>query len=160
MQEQVNQLAENVKQKEQFLNELNNQYNDCKKYRMQLFAGSPVATVEEMYKKEVATARQIHEQRRAENDKLRETPTKTITENEQLNKDIQSLQQQAMQLNKNIQQWLSTYNQQQSIALTESELTQLLSFTPEWRETERAALRELDDILTRAQLILKATKPS
>jgi exonuclease SbcC len=89
---------------------------------------------------------------------LHEDLTRITTEIEQNEKHILTLQQRQAQLQEQVQQWIQTYNLSHTNVLTEEALIRLLQFTPDWMETERSVLRELDDALTRAQSVLKERK--
>jgi exonuclease SbcC len=155
LQEQATLLAGDTLQKEQQVSNLGQQYDVLNADRKKLFEGAPVSAVEKTLKEAVDEGRRVLEQCRVNKEQLRVTLTRTATEKEQSEKDIQTLQQQQTRLHEQIQQWLQVYNREHADVLTEDALAQLLGLTPAWIEDERATLRELDDALTRAQSVLK-----
>lgn len=155
LQEQATLLAGDALQKEQQVSNLSQQYDVLNADRKKLFEGAPVSAVEKTLKEAVDEGRRVLEQCRVNKEQLRVTLTRTATEKEQSEKDIQTLQQQQARLHEQIQQWLQVYNGEHTAILTEDALAQLLDFTPVWIEEERAALRRLDDALTSAQSVLK-----
>lgn len=153
IQEQENNLSEEVKLKEQNLSQLQEQWNNLKDKRKAVFDGEPVSKVEANLKESVTQARRALDERRAEKETLQAELTRTTTQKEQTEKDISALTKQETNLKAKIKEWLDAHNRQYAPTLTESGLMPLLDVTQDWIETERTALRAMDDAVTQAKSV-------
>lgn len=154
LQEQATALAEDAVQKRQSLETRTQQYNEFADDRKRLFEGTPIVEVEQALQAAINMARRQAEESHQRRGELRENITRTTTEKEQNENQINSIRQQQNQLQERITQWLRAYNESQPDGLTEEILAELLDFTMDWIGAERIAFRQLDDAITRAQTVL------
>ncbi|RAJ80051.1 exonuclease SbcC [Chitinophaga dinghuensis] len=154
-QAQVVYYTEDASQKQEQLVHLELAAAALQSARKAIFDGKPVAAVEADLKAAADYARQNQDGKKAELDVLLAEETRVGARKEQAEKDQESLQQQTLELQHKITQWLNQYNQQQHTNLSEPALHQLLSFPPEWMDTERAALRRIADVQTQAKSVLE-----
>ncbi len=152
---QVAYYTGDASQKQQQLTHLETEEAALQTDRKAIFEGRSVNAVEADLKAAADTARQHQDRKKAELDVLLAEETRVSTRKEQAEKDLQSLQQQTQELQRKITGWLDQHNQQQHTNLSEPELHQLLSFPPEWMETERDALRKIADAQTKAKSVLE-----
>lgn len=154
LKEQVAATATDMIIKQQNVETCTQQYKTLRDNRTGLFAGKPVAEVEQVLQAAMNSARQKLEESYSRREELRNALTRTTTEKEQNENQLTLVQQQQHQLQVQITQWLQQYNETQTEALTEEILTGLLQFNISWIEGERTAIRQLDDALTRAETVL------
>lgn len=154
LQEQATTLAEDAVYKRQSLETRTQQYYEFADDRKQLFEGKPIAEVEQALQAAINMARRQAEESHQRRGELRENFTRTTTEKEQNENQINTVRQQQNQLQERITQWLRTYNESQPDGLTEEMLAELLDFTMDWIGAERIAFRQLDDAITRAKTVL------
>jgi exonuclease SbcC len=123
--------------------------------RMTLFNGAPVTAVEARLRASFHAAKQALEEQRKKAEKVQSDITRIQAQQEQLGKDLDGLFKQESALKEQISVWLTEHNQQYGTALTQEVLVSLLAFTQDWIETERAALRAIDDVVMQAKSILE-----
>ncbi|MES2394856.1 MAG: AAA family ATPase [Bacteroidota bacterium] len=157
-QEQTKLLADEVTKKATAHNGFILQRDDLQKQRMALFNGQEVQTVEEDLQKAIETARGQLDKCKTDIEKLGTTITRFVTQKEETEKDIKVLRQNFIGFKEKIDKWLLAYNAQYTTVLDQNSLDQLLAHTPEWIETERKALREIDNLLIQAQTVLNERK--
>ncbi|MBN9382208.1 MAG: AAA family ATPase [Chitinophagaceae bacterium] len=158
LREQASKIANDTILKEQNYNAINLQYQKFKTERSGLFEGRAVVDVELMLREALEIAQRFAEKCRAERNQFHEEITRITAEKGQKEKYILILRERQAQLHEQVHQWLQAYNRAHTNALTAEALDQLLQLTPDWIEAERAALRELDDALTRAQSVVNERK--
>ncbi|MBX2887469.1 MAG: AAA family ATPase [Ferruginibacter sp.] len=145
----------NVQKKQDTLTTVKQQQDTLKQKRQAIFNGEAAATVEQGLKQAVTAAQQALEKIKTERDLLQTSLTRTRTQSEQTEKDIASLRQHAITFAQKIHEWLAAFNSRNTLALDEERLSQLLTYDAAWIETERTALRAIDDAITQAQSILQ-----
>ena len=147
-------LDELDKNKKMFLI-LNDQCNLLTQKRNNIFGGEAASVIEAGLKQAVDAAQQLLDQHKADKEKLQTAITRLATQKEQTQNDIELLKQHVTNHAVKIQQWLATFNDQHKFSLDNARLLELLKLTPAWMETERIALREIDDTVTQAQSVLR-----
>lgn len=151
---QLQNVSTEVQKKKAALAAVIQQHGDLTQKRQTLFNGEAAATVEQNLKQAITAAQQEVQKIKAGSELLQTDLTRTATQKEQVEKDILLLQQHAKALAQQIQQWLATFNNLNTSALTHEQLGQLLAYDASWIATERAELRTIDDALTQAQSVL------
>lgn len=144
-------MAQVGEQKLLKLQDLNKVLSDQRKT---LFNGASVTDIEARLRESVHSAKQALEEQRKTVEKIQGDITRSQAQQEQLGKDISALSQQESALNEQLSTWITSHNQQYGAALTQEALVSLLAFTQDWIETERAALRAIDDAVMQAKSIL------
>ena len=129
------------------------QLDALKQRRQALFNGEAVVTVEQNLKQNVTETQQAIEIVNAERELLHTKVTRIATQIEHSENNLQSFQQQVETYDQQIQQWLASFNNRDTSALTKERLGQLLTYETNWIETERNSLRFIDDALTQAQTV-------
>jgi len=155
MQERTLGLFDELDKKENAFSFLNDQCNVLTQKRNSIFGGEVASVVEAGLKQAVDAALQLLDTQKANKEKLQTAITRLATQKEQGQKDIELLEQQVANNAGKIQQWLATFNGQHNLSLDIARLLELLKLTPAWMESERAALREIDDAVTQAQSVLR-----
>jgi DNA repair protein SbcC/Rad50 len=153
--QQVQDLATEVQQKQQVFTGLKNQHDALTQKRQAIFNGEAAAVVEQDLKQVVVTTQQVLEQIKTDQNQLQTEITRTGTLQQQLEKDMAALKNQAVSFAQKIQDWITAYNSRNNFAIDSFKLLQLLMHNTEWIETERMALRTVDDTITQAQSILE-----
>ena len=154
-QEKVQSLYAELQKKQKAFTEVQEQLDALTKKRKGIFNGEAAATIELGLKQAVASAQQIVEKCKAERDQLQIEITRTGTQKEQAEKDMASLQQQADSFAIKIQEWIKEFNEKNNLAINTDKLVQLLAFSSEWIENERAALRAIEDAITQTLSVLQ-----
>jgi exonuclease SbcC len=152
---QLENTYEDVQKKQAALIAVTQQRDTLTQKRKAIFNGEAAATIEQGLKQAVITAQQALEKIKTERDLLQTSFTRTGTQREQTEKDIASLRQHAATFTQKIHEWLTAFNSRNTLALDEERLSQLLTYDVTWIETERIALRAIDDAITQAQSILQ-----
>jgi exonuclease SbcC len=152
--EQMVVIEADRKGREEYLGGLDQQNMELRGQRDQLFAGRPVATVEQELKVAVENARKALDASRVEKENLDKLVTRTTAEKAQTGTAITELHERQDRAEGEIREWLSKYNREQQASLSMEDLEKLMKETPDWRKEEQAALRELDDTVMRAQTVL------
>jgi exonuclease SbcC len=147
-----------VKKRQAARTSVTQQHDILTQKRNAIFNGEAATTIELGLKQAVTAAQQAMEKVRSERELLQTSLTRTGTQKEQAEKDILSLQQQAESFVQNIHEWLTVFNIRNVSALDEERLLQLLAYDANWIETNRTALRAIDDAITHAQSILQERK--
>jgi exonuclease SbcC len=155
MQEQVQSLSAELQKKQKVFADIKEQLDALTKKRKGIFNGVAAVTIELGLKQAVAAAQKVVEKYKADRDQLQIKITRTGTQKEQAEKDRVSLQKQAESFAKKIQEWLTEFNERNNLAINTDKLVQLLTFTPGWIESERAALRAIDDTITQSLSVLQ-----
>lgn len=155
MQEQLKGILGDVQRKHTALEALKEQQETLIQKRKGIFNGEAATTVELGLKQAVVAAQQILEKSKADWDKLQLDITRSDTQKEQAEKDIVLLQQQMEAFGKKIQDWLIAFNARHNLSLELEKLLQLLALSPDWIETERIALRAIEDAITQTQSVLQ-----
>lgn len=159
--EQLQSLSTELQKKRTLLASIKEQHNLLTQKRKSIFNGEAATTIESGLKQAVLTAQEVLKKGKTESERLNIEIARTATQKEALQKDITSLQQQADVLVKKIHQWIIVFNIQHDLELDLEKLLQLLNFSTEWMEGERANLRAIDDTVTQTQSVLhELTKQS
>jgi exonuclease SbcC len=157
-QEQAMLLTNEVTKKTIVYNGFILQRDELQKQRKALFNGQDVQKVEESIQKDIKIARDQLDKCKIDLEKLGTTITRFVTQKEETEKDITILQQTFIGFKEKIERWLLSYNSQYTPLLDQNSLDQLLVITPEWIDSERKALREIDNVLIQAQTVLGERK--
>lgn len=152
---QLQNASEEVEKKQAFLRAVKEQQDALTQKRQAIFNGEAAATIEQRLKQAVTATQQAVDRIKADRELLQKNLTRTATQKEQAEKDILLLQQQAETFHQKVQDWLSAFNSRNASALDEKRLLQLLAYSSDWIETERAALRAIADAVTQAQSVLQ-----
>ncbi|MBC7759509.1 MAG: hypothetical protein H7069_11680, partial [Phormidesmis sp. FL-bin-119] len=155
MQAQSQGLLTELHRKENAFSIFNEQCIVLTQKRNSIFGGKAASIIEADLKQALDAAQQLLDTHKADKEKLQTAITRFATQKEQAQKDIELLQQQVKNYAGKIQQWLDTFNDKHKLALDSDKLLELLKLTPAWMETERAALRIIDDAVTQAQSVLR-----
>ncbi len=139
---------------------LKQQHNTLLQKRMEIFNGEDAVTMELGLKEALTAAQQVLEKTRIDWDTLQIAITRNATQKEQAEKDIATLQKQVENLDKKVKDWLISFNSRNDLSLDMEKLGQLLAFSTEWIETERAALRIIDDAITTTLSVMSERKVS
>jgi exonuclease SbcC len=154
-QEQLQGLSADVQKKQKVFAGLKEQKDTLIQKRKGIFNGEAAVTIETRLKEAVGTAQQAVEKCKVDRDELQTDLTRTGTQIEQAEKDISALQQQSEFFTRKIQDWLTAFNERNNLEVDAAKLLQLFTLSPEWIETERAALRAIDDASTKTQSVLQ-----
>ncbi|MEO6546796.1 MAG: AAA family ATPase [Ferruginibacter sp.] len=157
-QEQLQDLVLDFAKKEATSACLQLQLDELTQQRSVIFKGEATATIESKLKQAVAAAAQTTEKYKSDKQQQLTVITRLATQNEEIAKSIESLQLQLDAYTKKIQEWIIAHNEQAPNILDEPGLFELLMLTPAWIETERAALRGMDDAITQALSVLQERK--
>lgn len=152
---QLENSYEEVQKKQAALIAVTQQRDTLTQKRKAIFNGEAATTIEQGLKRAVIATQQALEKIKTERDLLQTSLTRTGTQREQTEKDIASLRQHAATFAQKIHEWLATFNSRNTVALDEERLSQLLTYDVAWIETERTALRAIDDAITQAQTVLQ-----
>ncbi|HEX5151997.1 MAG TPA: AAA family ATPase [Parafilimonas sp.] len=144
-----------VEKKQAALTAVTQQQDMLKQKRKAIFNGEAAASIEQRLKQAVTAAQQAVEKIKSERELLQTNITRTGTQKEQAEKDRLSLQQHAAAFAQKIQEWLTAFNSRHASALHQERLLQLLAYDADWIETERTALRAIDDAITQTQSVLQ-----
>jgi len=132
---------------EEDLKALNHQRNT-------IFDGKPADEIEKQLKTAVDEAQQLSENTRQQLQQIAIERTKLDTQNQQGQKDIALAENDIRLQMQKIENWLAQYNAVHEDHLNVEKLTALLALAPDWIETERTALRYIDDEVTRTTSVL------
>ncbi|MBS1778729.1 MAG: AAA family ATPase [Bacteroidetes bacterium] len=152
---QLQNASGDVQKKQATLTTVTQQQETLIQKRKAIFNGEATATIEQGLKQAVIAAQQVVEKIKSVRELLQTNLTRTGTQKEQGEKDILFLQQHAETFAQKIQGWLTAFNSRNASTLDEERLLQLLAYDANWIETERAALRAIDDAITQAQSVLQ-----
>lgn len=152
---QLENIYEEVQKKQAAFVQITKHQDTLTQKRKAIFNGEAAATIEQGLKLAVAASQQVVEKIKTERELLQTSLTRTGTQKEQAEKDMLSLQQHATTFAQKIQGWLTAFNSRNTPTLDEGRLSQLLAYDAAWIETERAALRAIDDAITQAQSVLQ-----
>lgn len=154
-QQQLRGLVAEVQKKQEAFKDLKDQQDSLTQKSKAIFNGDAAASIELGLKQALSTAQQALEKIKTERDQLQTEITRTCTLQQQTEKDRTAFQQQAISFAQKIQDWLTTFNSRNNLAIDTPKLLQLLAHSPEWIDTERAALRVIYDAITQAQSVLQ-----
>lgn len=154
-QKQVEQILEDVTKQRKILDELTVLYEALLQKRKTFFNGEDITQVETGLKQTIEKARQQLDACKEADEKLQQDIVRTSTQLEGIEKEIVNLQEQSAAHTAKLTAWLKQYAVQEGTTLTETELRELLTFTQEWVDLERNAIRSVDDALTKAQSVLQ-----
>ncbi|MET6995895.1 AAA family ATPase [Chitinophaga defluvii] len=152
---QLENASMEVQKKQAALTSVTQQQDILTQKRKAIFNGEAATTIEQGLKQFVAAVQQALEKMKTDREDLQTNLTRTGTQKEQAEKDILLLQQQAEIFHQKIRDWLIAFNSRNSLALDEERLLQLLAYDIGWIETERTALRAIDDAITQARSVLQ-----
>lgn len=158
LEEQTKKLADEAIKKQTGYSGLILQHDELQKQRKTLFNGQEVRKVEEDLQKAIEAARTQSDKSKTDLEKLSTSVTRLVTQKEETEKNIKALQQNIIGFKEKIDGWLLTYNTQYAPLLDQAGLDHLLALTPEWVESERKALIEIDKVLIQAQTVLSERK--
>ncbi|MFN8714669.1 MAG: AAA family ATPase [Bacteroidota bacterium] len=153
LQEQEKQALADADKKKEIHTDREKEYKELSKTRNTIFEGEAVAIIEERLQKAIDKAKQTFEQCQADDNKWKTNFTQTNTKKEQTEKDIVELEHQKTEYTKKITEWLLVYNKQNTPALNEDTLENLLLLSTEWIDAERLALQAISDAVTQAQSV-------
>jgi exonuclease SbcC len=142
-----------VQKKQAALTAVKQQQDTLAQKRKAIFNGEAAAIIEQGLKQAATAARQAMENIRSAREDLQTILTRTGTQQEEAGKDILLLEQQAASFVQIIQEWLAAFNSRNAPALDQERLLKLLAYGTNWIETERAALRVIDNAITQAQSV-------
>jgi exonuclease SbcC len=154
MEEQSNRLIEEFQRKDQRFSEIKLQLDTLLIKRKAIFGGEPVAEVEAELKLKLNEYFITSEKHKTSLNNLQTEITRITTLQDQTELDLAGHEIATSDLAIKIEQWINTYNTHHSEALTLERLKELLLHEAEWIETERSALRAIDDRLNQAQTVL------
>jgi exonuclease SbcC len=149
------QLSQEVQKQRTILDELSGLYDALVQKRKTFFNGEDIALVEAGHKQAIERVRQQLDTCKDTKEKIEQDRIRTHTQLEAIEKEIVHLNEQVAALIAKCAEWLNLYASQEGTPLTETELKELLTFSLEWVDSERKAIRAIDDALTQAQSILK-----
>lgn len=152
---QLHNASADVQKKQAALIVVTQQQDTLIKKRKAIFNGEAAANIEQGLKQAVIAAQQVREKIKTERELLQISLTRTGTQKEQTEKDIESLRKHIATFAQKIQEWLTTFNSRDMLTLDEERLSQLLAYDAPWIETERAALRAIDNTITQTQSVLQ-----
>lgn len=152
---QLHNASVDVQKKQVALNAVTQQQDIITQKRKAIFNGETAVDIEQGLKQAVITAQQALEKIKTERDLLQTSLTRTGAQREQSEKDLASLRQHAATFTQKIHEWLAAFNSRNTLALDEERLSQLLTYDVAWIETERTALRAIDDAITQADSVFQ-----
>jgi len=144
-----------VQKKQAALIALTQQQDILTQKRKAIFNGEAASDIEQGLKQAVTSAQQALEKIKTEWEQLQTSLTRKGTQKEQTEKDIASLQQHISTFAQRIQEWVTEFNIRNTLTLDGDRLSQLLTYDAAWIETERTALRAIDDGITQADSVLR-----
>lgn len=142
-----------IAKKEKQVTMLQQQHQQLIDARKLLFEGQATTVVEESLKTALNNAQLELEQRRATLENTNTEFTRTNTQQEETQKELKQLQKEITQLEQALSQWLNSYCAQHNTTLDEQALNTLLAYSPEWMESERTTLEQLQTALEKAQAV-------
>ncbi|WP_300666995.1 AAA family ATPase [Fluviicola sp.] len=151
---QAKSFSEGASQKEKVHFFQQNEYKDLEKQRNAIFEGRPVQEVEDQFKKTIETTQQELNNHKGTEQQLNIDHTKTVTQKEELSKEINALDTDIIDAAAKIKNWLDEFNQKHTIALSAEDLSELLSLGDDWTDAERNALQAIDEEVTRAGSVM------
>ncbi|MGN6265815.1 MAG: AAA family ATPase [Ginsengibacter sp.] len=154
MEEQSKTLLTEVGKKKNGLTSVTAQLDELTEKRKAIFDGEEVLKIEKRLKISLDNAQQTLEQHKTDREKLQIESTRLSTQKMQAEKDILAFQLQMATYSEKIKRWLNSYNLKNASLLDETILEDLLSLEPGWIEAERAALRDMDDAVTKSQSVM------
>ena len=129
-------------------------YLDLKQQRETIFEGKSAEEVEGQIKQAVTEAQKQLDQLKEIQQQLSTNNTKSSTQKEELVAALSSLDKEVQKTLQKTEIWLSDYNKRNNQFLTIAELHELLILDNYWIETERTALKIIDDEVTKTTSIL------
>lgn len=151
-------LASEVSKKaEAYLAQYNN-YLDLTQQRNTLFEGRSAEETDTKLKQAQTEARQQVEQLKEKQQQLNIDHTKADTQKEELEATLTVLAADAQEALQKMQGWLNDYNQKNHQSLNIEVLLELLEFSNDWMNTERAALQAIEEEVTIASSVLSERK--
>ena len=145
--------AEVTKRKEK-LTDVIRQLGEARTHRSTLFDGTPADQVEKKLEDRLKAARKYAEDSRLELTEAEKKVNELGGQQVQLQKQLQSLQQQAEGQRTRLNEWLAALPH----PLLEDQLRQYLSYSDDWIGTETRALQQLSDQVTRMETLLAQTR--
>jgi exonuclease SbcC len=133
-------------------------FNDLKLKRDGIFEGHSAEDIESRMKTELSDAQQNLERLRIKQQQLNLNLTKANTQQEELIGILNGLQKDAETATGKIDQWLSEYRHKNNGSLTFEELSELLALSHDWIVTERSAIQETEEEVTKASSVLAERK--
>lgn len=145
--------AEVTKRKEK-LNAVTLQLGEVRAHRLILFDGAPADEVENKLEDRLKAARKYAEDSKLERSEAEKKVNELGGQQVQLQKQLQSLQQQTERQRTRLNEWLAALPH----PLLEDQLRQYLSYSNDWIGTETRALQQLSDQVTRMETLLGQTR--
>lgn len=152
---QLNIASVDVQKKQAALITVTEQQDILTQKRKAIFNGEAAVDIEQGLKQAVTSSQQALEKIKTEREQLQTSLTRIGTQKEQTEKDIASLQQHISTFAQSIQEWVTEFNIRNTLTLDEDRLSQLLAYDIAWIETERTALRAIDDAITQEHSVLQ-----
>lgn len=152
---QLQSASAEVEKKKNALTAVTALHDTLTQKRNAIFNGKAAATIEQELKQEITAAQKALEKIKSDRDQIQTGITRASTQKEQTETDIHSLQEQATSFVLKIQEWLSTFNKQNTPALDYEQLLDMLNHSTDWIEAERAALKAIDDAVMQALTVIE-----
>jgi len=151
-------LASEVSKKAEAYMAQHNNYLDLTQQRNTLFEGRSAEETDTKLKQAQTEARQQVEQLKEKQQQLNINHTKADTQKEELEATLTVLAADAQEALQKMQGWLNDYNQKSHQSLNIEVLLELLEFSNDWMNTERAALQAIEEEVTIASSVLSERK--
>ena len=133
-------------------------FNNLKLQRDGIFDGHPAEDIESRLKTELSDVQQNLERLKTKQQQLNLNFAKANTQQEELIGILNGLQKDAETAAGKIDQWLSEYRHKNNNLLTSEELSELLALSHDWIVTERSAIQETEEQVTKASSVLAERK--
>jgi len=143
-------VSKNSKDKLAKRNEIQGSFISLQEQRKLLFDGENIADVEHRLAQKLEAASQLYKNLKLQQDELIGMQLKAQTNSEQLTKDTKQFEETIENYAHQIANWTAVYNSKNESAIDEHILAKLLLYTHEWIESERKALKIIDDVLITA----------
>ncbi len=147
-------LITDVSKKQETLSGISQQYQALLAQRKELFEGRATAMVEQQLKAAIDQAQQTFDAYKNRHEQTQHAITRTTTQRDETQQDLQRLRTAIQELENTITQWLAAHNSSYTPSLTRGELQALLSLSAQWIAAERQALQQVNDALLQAQTVL------
>jgi len=151
-------LTDEVTKKNETVQGLSLQYQTLFDERKKLFEGRAPDDVELQLKTAVDKAREELDHHKAKQEQIQNHITRTITQRDATQQELQRLTVEILELENKITQWLDIYNTNHTPPIAKEELEALMAIPNEWIETNRKALKQIEINLLQAQTILNEHK--
>ncbi|MCJ8152773.1 AAA family ATPase [Chryseobacterium sp. SSA4.19] len=151
-------LAIAFTEKTEIFNLQQEDFKNLKQQRDSIFKGHPTEDIEVRLKAELSDAQQKLELLKTNQQQLNVALTKAHTQLEELTGILNGLQKDAETASGKINHWLNEYNHKNGDSLTFEQLYELLELSNEWIITERSAVQEIEEEVTKSSSVLAERK--